>query len=321
MQNSTSNKRIKTVFSDISAIAHLWANQSQDNARNSGNGNFYFNGDTIYSYGRHFPIARITENKAKDKTIFTDREICFFTLRTYSNTTAKHISVTRQASSHKDRLYMANIPLNDMDIDNDFHNCNLDVWRNSIEANLKKLLTARKKEIYYAEISRIQAEMKRYISYFSVKVDKKTKLLLQDVTSSNDAIEYIKKEEVRIKADRVKRENQAKKLFAESLTKFRSGEINRLQTNQSGFDYLRYNVNKDQFETSQDINIPAVIGLRFYNNCILSTCNECTTFLGYPVKEITKDYVHVGCHKISIEEINNVVKTYEKAQTTLHKVA
>ena len=44
-------------------VAHLWANKSQDSARESG-GRFYFVGDTIYSYGSHFPIARHVENSA-----------------------------------------------------------------------------------------------------------------------------------------------------------------------------------------------------------------------------------------------------------------
>jgi hypothetical protein len=37
-------------------IPHLWAHQTQDEARN-GTGSVYFRGATIYSYGSHFPIA------------------------------------------------------------------------------------------------------------------------------------------------------------------------------------------------------------------------------------------------------------------------
>lgn len=52
---------MKTVFTDISQVAHLWANQLQESARNSGN--YYFNGDAIYSYGSHFMIAKHHTNK------------------------------------------------------------------------------------------------------------------------------------------------------------------------------------------------------------------------------------------------------------------
>jgi hypothetical protein len=58
-------------------VAHLWAHQSQDSARTA-NGNFFFTGDTIYSYGHHFPIARHVGG------------VVLFTTRGYSVTTAGH---------------------------------------------------------------------------------------------------------------------------------------------------------------------------------------------------------------------------------------
>jgi hypothetical protein len=67
-------------------IAHLWAHQSKPDARNP-QSNFYFRGDTIYSYGSHFPIARHIEHDGKKAVLFTSR--------TYSNTTAKHVHNTR----------------------------------------------------------------------------------------------------------------------------------------------------------------------------------------------------------------------------------
>jgi len=45
-------------------VAHLWANKSQDSARESG-GRFYFVGDTIYSYGAHFPSPRHFTHQGK----------------------------------------------------------------------------------------------------------------------------------------------------------------------------------------------------------------------------------------------------------------
>jgi DNA-directed RNA polymerase subunit RPC12/RpoP len=68
-------------------VAHLWASGGQDSARNAGSGNFYFSGDTIYSYGSHFPIARLVPGAV------------LMTTRSYSNTTAKHIGFVRQALS------------------------------------------------------------------------------------------------------------------------------------------------------------------------------------------------------------------------------
>ena len=44
-------------------VAHLWAHKSQDFARNPCH-NFYFHGDTIYSYGSHFPVRATSKTSA-----------------------------------------------------------------------------------------------------------------------------------------------------------------------------------------------------------------------------------------------------------------
>lgn len=89
--------RTKTVF-PRHQVAHVWAQQSQDHGHEPGR-RFYFNGPTIYSYGGHFPIARFVEHKGK--------KAVFFTLDSYSNTTAKHIHAARSAVSNyrPDRLF------------------------------------------------------------------------------------------------------------------------------------------------------------------------------------------------------------------------
>jgi hypothetical protein len=68
-------------------VAHVWAQQSQATGRGS---NFYFEGPTIYSYGRHFPIAKVVINaKGESAVLFTNRK--------YSISTSRHISYARNA--------------------------------------------------------------------------------------------------------------------------------------------------------------------------------------------------------------------------------
>ena len=67
-------------------VAHLWAHQVQADAHTPGDsGRMYFEGDTIYSYGSHFPIARHVTNRKGEKAIL-------FTTSTYSATTRGHCS-------------------------------------------------------------------------------------------------------------------------------------------------------------------------------------------------------------------------------------
>ena len=81
-------KRQRNVF-PTNEIPHLWAHQVQNSAR-SAQGNFYFIGDTIYSYGSHFPIARRVTNSAGKAAVL-------MTTRTYSVTTAGHVHMVRMA--------------------------------------------------------------------------------------------------------------------------------------------------------------------------------------------------------------------------------
>lgn len=83
--------KMKTVVSS-NMVAHLWAGQSQPEARNQ-KGSLFFRDSTIYSYGSHFPIARHVKNKRGESAVL-------FTTRSYSATTAHHVSMVRGSASH-----------------------------------------------------------------------------------------------------------------------------------------------------------------------------------------------------------------------------
>src|SRR6266566_680779 len=80
-------KRVKHVVSS-GEVPHLWYHKTQDSAKTS-NGNIYFEGDTIYSYGSHFPIAKHISSGKQSAVLFTTR--------TYSVTTSGHCSAVRSA--------------------------------------------------------------------------------------------------------------------------------------------------------------------------------------------------------------------------------
>lgn len=80
---------MKHVFSSAYDVAHLWAHQLQSDARCS-NTQLYFEGTTIYSYGSHFPVGKIVENKRGEKAYL-------FNPDRYSVTTSKHQEVVMGA--------------------------------------------------------------------------------------------------------------------------------------------------------------------------------------------------------------------------------
>ena len=81
-------KRQRHVFPNRE-IPHLWAHQTQDEARN-GTGSFYFRGATIYSYGSHFPIATHVKGSQGQPGIL-------FTSAKNSVTTSQHMSMVNRS--------------------------------------------------------------------------------------------------------------------------------------------------------------------------------------------------------------------------------
>lgn len=80
-----------TVFSN-DMVAHVWANQSQDSGR-SHNGQYYFEGRALFSYGRHFVAGYVMPDGA---TLITGDS--------YSITTTRHVS--RAHSAARGRVYI-----------------------------------------------------------------------------------------------------------------------------------------------------------------------------------------------------------------------
>lgn len=70
-------------------VCHVWAHQLQSDARY---GNIFFVNETIYSYGTHFPMARILTVEGQ--------RVVLFTTRSYSSATAGHKSEARMAIPH-----------------------------------------------------------------------------------------------------------------------------------------------------------------------------------------------------------------------------
>lgn len=265
---------MKHVFTDISTIAHMWANQLQDSARNSGN--FYYNGNTIYSYGSHFPIAKhIVNDKGEKATLFTER--------TYSVTTSSHLSVVRQAVRHLNVIYCYNPESS--------HEQNFNSWLSSAEHSAAKLMKAKKPELYLSELSTIADKVSKYAAFFSLAIPEKLKVALS-IGNKQQYAEYQDKKEALEKAEKVQAQKELAKKHKKELTKWLKGEGYRLYTH-NGFDYLR--VMDGRIETSQAIKIPMEVGKRVWQSI-----KDNTLTVGSKILDYTVDYVNgtikVGCH-------------------------
>lgn len=265
-------------------VAHLFANQTQSEARTQTN-NFYFYDKNIYSYGSHFCIAK-----------FVDANTLLFTERSYSNTTAKHINHVRHATSHINKIYCSN-PIGT-------HEENFKYWLNQAETNIEKLKNARKPEKYLSELNHIKDKANEYAQYFGIA----TPLTLENalsITDKAETIAYLESKAEAIAKEKKQKEAEAKKEHKTQLKKWKNHEIYSLYQ-RDGFDYLRKD--SEFFQTSQGIKIPIAIGLRFYNNIVNKTIKVGDKFLDYTINEVNDKLIKIGCHTITLKEINTIVK-------------
>jgi predicted Holliday junction resolvase-like endonuclease len=263
-------------------VAHLWANQHQEEARTQ-TYNLYFNGKSIYSYGSHFCIAKHVEGAV----LFTERE--------YSNTTSKHKSIVRNACSHKNIVYCYN-PLGS-------HEQNFQAWRQECEGYIEKLAKARKPEKYIQELEGVKYRAERYAKLFDIAVPEE---LTQawGITSKAEIVSYMEAKAEAIRKRKEAQEKRLKKEHRDNVKKFRDFKTPRVYTRLE-YDLLRYNPSNQRFQTSQGVEIPLAIGLGIYKRLVNNQAVE--KVLDFEVKEITKKYIQVGCHKVEIKEIAKVV--------------
>lgn len=265
---------MKHVFTDISKIAHMWANQLQDNARNSGN--FYFDGKVIYSYGRHFPIAKhVVNDKGESAVLFTER--------TYSNTTSGHIAVVRQACNHLNIIYCYN-PENT-------HKDNFNNWLISAENIAAKLLKAKKPEIYLSQLSGISARVNKYAVYYSIDIPETLQVALS-IGNKNEYAAYQTKKADLEKQAQIEAQKELSKRHKKELQKWLNLEVNRLYVH-NGNDYLR--LNNDRIETTQAVQIPLETAKRLWQSIVDNKLTVGAKVLDYTVNEVGK-VVKIGCH-------------------------
>lgn len=174
---------MKKVFSN-SEVPHIWAQQTQNGGRGS---NIFFEGATIYSYGKHFPMATIEGNDV------------FFTKQRYSNSTGKHLSRTWQAVSHKNIINVWEVPVKNygdnspLKKQNNFlaHEANTKHWKENIITLISEIGNKKNRNIE----SRINGialniqELTIYNEYFGLKIKDKELIAAIKLTQSKDFLQ------------------------------------------------------------------------------------------------------------------------------------
>ncbi len=283
-------------------VAHTFAHQLQDEARNS-NSSLFFVRDKIYSYGYHFCIAKHVVNPV------TGEKSLLFTTRGYSNTTARHIRIVENGTNHIHKIYCP-YP------DNTFGD-NMNKFKDYIKNELSGLSKARKPEKYIIPAERIYDQCVKYCNFFSTEVPNDITELINSA-KTGEYVEYLIKEAERIEQTKKLAEQARIKKYKADLTKWRSGKLDRLW-GRINEDYLR--IKNNRINTSQNVDIPIELGKKLfgylinYQVCKPELKSKLTEkinnfkLLHYTISELNDTGIRVGCHFLTFKEINKLAKT------------
>lgn len=136
-----------------SDVAHIWANRSKERVKGK---NMFFEGDTIYSWGPHFRIAKHITNARGERAVL-------FTSRSYSQSTGQHKSEVRSAASHL-TIFMVN----------DEHWGNHELARQEFQTRYDDAVQAARRASVYKDFNWRQAkatvvEANRYANFFDLE--------------------------------------------------------------------------------------------------------------------------------------------------------
>jgi hypothetical protein len=291
-----------------SEIPHLWIHQTQTEAKNPGH-NLYFTGTTIYSYGSHFPMADIVERKGKRAVMFTTR--------TYSVTTAKHLSQTKRAVPAGMQVFeVSDIFARKVDE----HKKNLEGYRRRINEFALKSLRARttfNKEWKHKEALALAAEASLYAVFFNLRFKPPTvpaldSKLLWDMKAKEDA-----KRKAQNEAARERRRLADEENLKQFIERFRNGET----VYGGGYGApTMLRLEGEEVVTSRGARVPASHAkraIKFVRTVMESgqewQRNGHTFHIGpYSLDKVTATgTVHAGCHVIEWAEIERLAPALE----------
>ena len=139
-------------------VAHRFATGIGNRCTGS---NMFFEGNIIYSYGYHFPMAI----KWNGYVLYNDER--------YSISTCKHQGYVLGACSHMDIVHCATLEHFDtwgMKKTAGFVGRNLKLWLDEVGALTKKMALARKPEKWLSEILRVVDKVDRFCKVFGEDV-------------------------------------------------------------------------------------------------------------------------------------------------------
>lgn len=255
-----------------SEVAHRFAHGIGSRCTGS---HMFFEGNVIYSYGYHFPMAI----KWNGYVLYNDEK--------YSISTCKHQSYVLGACSHMDIVHCATLEHFDTWGNKKtaaFVGRNLKLWLDEVGELTKKMALARKPEKWMAEILRVVDRVERFCKVFEEDVP-------EELFKYNDE-EFVAKAKEAAKQE-MKEERERQRLReAREIQRFHEFKTNWVNLS---YQIVRYRAEKNRFETSKGVEIPYEVGKRFYQKLRDGELKVGDKVLYYIVRKVG-DTIEIGCH-------------------------
>jgi hypothetical protein len=316
-------KRQKHVFPTYE-IPHLWAHKTQDSARNSA-GNMFFDGDTIYSYGHHFPMARHVETK-RGKAILVNST-------RYSVTTSSHQSAVRGAIPPGILVFeVPEVNCADNWQSNMRHDFNVAHYHAAIKSSIESAARARcdySKRYKTERALELQKEATAYAAFFDLKetfeipgiddLEALRKKLAKEAaaTAAVTKVENLERK-ARVEArkqEQLRLAELRKQTLPARIEAWRNGDRTTFDWDEQCTLGTMLRIRGEEVETSMGARVPADHALRAYRLLKLYRANGKTyqrnghtIHLGnYAIDSLDEQgTLHAGCHHIKWEEVERI---------------
>lgn len=278
-------------------VAHLWAHQSQQSARNGG-GTFYFDGETIFSYGRHFPIARHVETKRGRAVLFTTRD--------YSVTTTSHKSMVARACQHLTAFYVQHPTDTD-------RKAQFEEYRERYRTLARKYSKARSQKPWIlGRMRRVVEEGNRFAVFFGLRC--RLSMPTDESAMEAECKRIEEREALRRQRELAKRKREEAQRQQEALERVQQW-VDGVIDYCPGYGPIRLRIVGDELQTSRGARVPLAHAVRAFR-VIKRLRDRGQTYerngrairLGHFVLDAVDNAgnVRAGCHDVTWEEIERV---------------
>lgn len=155
MVKTEKTKRVRHVW-PADELVHIWAHQRGEDGRNP-QGNIFFEGLVLYSYGSHFPVGSLIRRRGRLTAVLLNND-------TYSVTTSTHQNLASRATSHLKQFRVMDV------LCQEGHKRNLQDYRERVQRATVSAANARAgKESSLGYLRALIKEANDYAEFFGLK--------------------------------------------------------------------------------------------------------------------------------------------------------